>query len=411
MTLCNITEYGPIEKTPNRIIADKKSAKRILHIGVHNSANLNAGDTLLFPVVRRCFDLLLGPFHWELKQVWDDLTQFEISRINSEFDGVVLGGGGLLLANQENSDVTNSGWQWNSTIEVVRAINVPLIVFAIGYNRFRGQKDFDDVFTDHINAVVEKSSFFGLRNIGSINELSSYLNKVSKNELAHQFCPTTILWQLYPEFKKLALKHNATQQKIIALNVAFDRANLRFGSQMDVIFNRIAEAMAAAQTHGWKVIVVAHKTMDRGIEPYMDSANISYDTVDLTEGSPEDIMRFYAGVDFVIGMRGHSQMVPFGLRKPILSVISHNKMQYFLDDIVRPEWGVEISSSNLKERLLTALNELESDREIVHDKIAQAQNSVWEESLSNMKMIGNKCFGLKELNSAFETKHKIIESR
>jgi len=408
LTLCNITEYGPIERTPNIIFADKKNAKRILHIGVHNSANLNAGDTLLFPVVRRLFDVLLGPFHWELKQAWDELTPSEISRINSEFDGIVLGGGGLLLANQEGSDVTNSGWQWNSTVEVVRAINVPLVVFAIGYNRFRGQKDFDSVFTDHINAVVEKASFFGLRNMGSINELSSYLNKVSEKKILHQFCPTTVLWQLYPEFKTLALKHNATQQKVISLNVAFDRANLRFGSQMDAVLNRITEAMGVAQAHGWKMIVVAHKTKDRAIEPYLDLANVSYDTVDLTQASPEDIMRFYARVDFVIGMRGHSQMVPFGLRKPVSSIISHNKMQYFLDDIERPEWGVEINSSNIKERLLAALNDLETDREIVHDKVAQAQNSVWEESLSNMKIIGNKCFGLKELNSAFEKKYEII---
>ena len=94
MTLRNLTQYGPIEKTPMEINTDKKSVLKILHIGVHNSANLNAGDTLLFPIVRKLFDSLLGPFDWELKQAWEELTLSEVERVNAKFDGIVLGGGG-----------------------------------------------------------------------------------------------------------------------------------------------------------------------------------------------------------------------------------------------------------------------------------------------------------------------------
>jgi hypothetical protein len=39
-------------------------------------------------------------------------------------------------------------------------------------------------------------------------------------------------------------------------------------------------------------------------------------------------------------MRGHAGMIPFGCGTPIISLVSHPKMAYFLADIERPEWGV-----------------------------------------------------------------------
>lgn len=44
-------------------------------------------------------------------------------------------------------------------------------MFAVGYNRFRGQEDFDQFFKEHINLFVEKAEFIGLRNHGSIESI------------------------------------------------------------------------------------------------------------------------------------------------------------------------------------------------------------------------------------------------
>ncbi|UCD67353.1 MAG: hypothetical protein JSW48_10920, partial [Betaproteobacteria bacterium] len=164
MTLGNLTSYGPVAKLPLSVKSGRLNSKKLLHIGVHNSANRNAGDTLLFPVVRRALDAVLGPFDWELRQAWDEFLPADARHINHHFDAIVLGGGGLLLRDQSGSDVSNSGWQWNSSVEGVRALDIPLLVFAIGYNRFRGQADFDSVFREHLSAVAAKAGFFGLRN-------------------------------------------------------------------------------------------------------------------------------------------------------------------------------------------------------------------------------------------------------
>lgn len=387
MTLLKLTTFGNPQVFPTQIFSGNSSARRLLHIGVHNSANRNAGDTLLFPVVRKVFDSALGPCNWELRQAWESFSVDDAMQINDQYDGIVIGGGGLLLLDQAGSDTSKSGWQWNSTVSAIQAIAVPLVVFAIGYNRFRGQSEFSPIFTEHIRSLVNKASFFGLRNTGSIRALSSYLLPDQCKLLARQYCPTTILWQLFPQYQKIAISHDVKRERIFVFNAAFDRSEHRFGLNIDKVLDGVAKAVRNAQNRGWKIIVVAHKSIDRQIEPYLDERNVSYCSVDLTEASPDEVMTFYAQVDFVFGMRGHAQMIPFGLRRPIMSIISHDKMRFFLEDIKRCEWGVEIDSSDMEEQLNTALERIEDDRESVHSDIAEAQYRVWLETEQNFSLI------------------------
>ena len=155
-----------------------KKKINIAHIGIHNKANLNSGDTLLFSVVRDLFDYFYPEqINWELIQIWEEFTLDQAKIINNNFDGIVLGGGGLLMKDQKGSDVKNSGWQWNCSSEVMSKINIPLIIFAIGYGRFRGQEDFDPIFYDSMQTMNSKSKFFSLRNNGSIEQVKKYLKK------------------------------------------------------------------------------------------------------------------------------------------------------------------------------------------------------------------------------------------
>jgi hypothetical protein len=395
MSLGILTTYGPTPRLPTSTEGGTSGKRRLLHIGVHNSVNRNAGDTLLFPVVRHAFDTVLGPFAWELQQAWEELTPEGIRRINGHCDGIVLGGGGLLLRDQEGSDVSNSGWQWNSTVAAVQALEVPLVVFGIGYNRFRGQADFGPAFADHIRAVAAKASFLGLRNSGSIRALAPYLTPEQAGRLCRQYCPTTALWQLYPKYRKVAEQHDTQRARTLAFNAAFDRPQHRFGERTSDVLAGVVGAVKAAQDRGWKVVVAAHKAMDRGIEPYLDAGGVSYDTEDLTEASPDEIMAFYAQVDFAFGMRGHAQMIPFGLRRPIMSIISHDKMRFFLEDLHRPEWGVEVDAPDIKARLSAALHRVEAERAAVHADVAGAQTTAWAETLRNLIDIGRRILTLE----------------
>ena len=356
---------------------------RLLHIGVHNSINKNAGDTLLFPVVRKVFDHFLGPCQWELCQAWDHFSLDFAKQVNHDFDAIVIGGGGLLLRDQEGSKTSNSGWQWNSSISSVNSINIPLIVFAVGYNRFRGQPEFNPIFFKHIKTTVKKSIFFSLRNTGSINSIKKYLNHDLNLKLSKQFCPTTLIWQLYPEYQALVKAHDKKKKYVLSFNAAFDRSDLRFGPNPDKIIEKIVKALKIAQIKGWKIILTAHKKVDLKIETYLKKQNIFFDVKDLTNSNPEEIMKFYAQVDFAFGMRGHAQMIPFGLRRPILSIISHDKMKFFLEDIKQLDWGVEINSLDLEKNFEKYLKYLEQKPSELHRQTEIAQQKAWEETKSN----------------------------
>ena len=361
------------------------SKLKILHIGVHNSANKNSGDTLLFPAVRQLFDYCIADIEWTLMQAWDIFDLKVSDKVNQEFDAIVIGGGGMLLKDQEGSDTRNSGWQWNSTIQAVENIKIPLIVFAIGYNRFRGQEDFDPIFYEHIHTVVRKSSFFGLRNYGSMKSILAYLPLDLHGKVVRQYCPTTVTISTYGQ--ELLRVDSIENDKVLAFNAAFDREAMRFGGEKDEIIDNVVNSVRHAADRGWNVKVVAHKHKDLEISDSLLRHGVEFSTVNLTDGSPTDILNFYNSVDLAYGMRGHAQMIPFGLKRPIFSCITHDKMRYFLDDIGKPDWGGEALSNDLLTNLDHVLDLLEFHSESYMQDLDKCYSQVWQETSKNMKDI------------------------
>jgi polysaccharide pyruvyl transferase WcaK-like protein len=359
----------------------------LIHVGLHNSINKNAGDTVLFETVRTTFNFFISNINWKQQQLWEDFTVKDLENINNSFDGIVIGGGGLLLRDQEGSNTSQSGWQWNSSVNSIKKVQIPMIIFAIGYNRFRNQQDFDPIFSRHINLLLKKSKFFGLRNSGSIESLKKYLDNDLSTKLTRQFCPTTILWQLYPKYRNLAKKHDLGNHKVLTFNPALDRTKFRFGNTTDIVLKNIIRGLKIATDRGWRIIIVAHKSIDKNIEPILKEQNISYQMVNLTDATSEKIIKFYSKIDLAIGMRGHSQMIPFGLRRPIMSIISHDKMKFFLEDINKLEWGVEADSFEFEEKLKQKLLLIEKSRVEIHEEIAIAQQKIWEETKKNFDKI------------------------
>jgi hypothetical protein len=62
-------------------------------------------------------------------------------------------------------------------------------------------------------------------------------------------------------------------------------------------------------------------------------------------------------------------MIPFGLGTPVLSLVSHPKLRFFLEDIARPEWGFDVNAPGLAgamaERTLDVLERQEHYRQDV----------------------------------------------
>ncbi|AFY47776.1 methyltransferase family protein [Nostoc sp. PCC 7524] len=367
--------------TPVITTNTKDTVLKIAHLGVHGNIS-NGGDTLLFPAVRYLFQTNLAPTNFTLFQVRDKVTQETIDAIN-QHDALVIGGGGLFLADTNPNNL--SGWQWPCPIELLEQIKIPIIVFSVGYNKFRGQQEFADVFHRSVCKLVEKSAFFGLRNYGSIQQLKNYLPEELHERLVFQPCPTTVLSKFYAGIPQIS--NNDNDQRVITINIALDRHHLRFGHKEDEILWNIAEVLLSFQQDGWQIRLLNHCPVDTETSFWFRAKSLYSEERNLHYLPPQASIDAYSDVSLAIGMRGHAQMIPFGLGCPILSLISHDKLGFFLEDIEHPEWGIEVKSSNFRDELTDKISSILGNRQATIYQLEKAQDRLWNVTCDNLTHI------------------------
>ncbi|MGO1973273.1 MAG: polysaccharide pyruvyl transferase family protein [Propionibacteriaceae bacterium] len=188
------------------------SRLRLFHFDIPTRGNY--GDRVLFPYVRTVFESFGGGDAFEFvgtAPLRPEVSHDLVARINRTADAVVIGGGGLFLSDTNPND--NSGWQWNIAKDALAALDVPLIVFAVGDNRFPGQPAFGDLFVEHVAQTLDQSVFFGLRNTGSIRTIGDLLPE-HRSRIGYQPCPTVLANRLHPH-----LDRSTTEHKVLAVQM------------------------------------------------------------------------------------------------------------------------------------------------------------------------------------------------
>jgi polysaccharide pyruvyl transferase WcaK-like protein len=373
-------------RTMPQILPNKRylGGSAITHVSAFSYGN--AGDILLPIALRDTWgapSLSPNNIKWVDQPIKPMVDNKLLNKINKT-KGLVIGGGGLFL--KDTNPNLLSGWQWPCSVDMLNKINVPVVLFAVGYNRFRNQVEFDPVFTESIRGFAKKAIYLGIRNHGSINQLKKYLPEDLHHKLVFQPCMTTIISKLYP-----TIADYNSKEEFIALNAAFDRPNLRFGVKIGEVLSSIARVTKElAKTYPIKFY--SHMKTDQAILPFLDAHNIKYELVDLQEVHPRQIVEQYARPKLVIGMRGHAQMIPFGCKTPMISIISHNKMQYFLDDIKQPEWGADVLSDSFEADLLHRSFAILNNNIEAIKLIGQKQEEFYQISLQNVRIALNEMF-------------------
>ena len=151
---------------------------------------------------------------------------------------------------------------------------------------------------------------------------------------------------------------------------AFDRRGLRYGPGEDRILDDIARAMSAlGPSVGLKYY--SHHEADEQALPALRRRGLDFEVVRLSNVSGREILRRYSEPTVVIGMRGHAQLIPFGCRRPIVSLASHDKMWFFLDDVNSRDWGVDVRDPALAEKLLTITTTMLDDLPAAEARVAR----------------------------------------
>ena len=369
----------------------------LLHYGIHKNLGKNLGDKVHFFLIRKWFNQFFYPtvIKWQLKQVWNNNTFQDIKKINKNVDLILIGGGGLFLIDQKNSYVLNSGWQLNMSNKLMSKIEKPIVVFGVGYNRFRKQKEFNSKFRTSINVLNKKSILFGLRNKGSIKKVSTYL--VKPNTLKLQPCITTIINKL-DYFKKIKTKIKI--EKRIAIGLSADRINNRFQNKkiLDNFIKSLEDLIIFWKSKSYKVDIVLHKKIDMLLVKKLNIKKIQVmNVVDLTDVSVKKAINYYRSISLLYAIRGHNQLIASGLCVPFFSIITHDKIKYFAEENNLKKYSAEISDPKFKKKILDFSNKKNNISKI-KKILKKTLNKNFHLTLKNSLIIKNKMIRLNKSN-------------
>ncbi|WP_415948132.1 polysaccharide pyruvyl transferase family protein [Streptomyces sp. KLOTTS4A1] len=422
-TLQRPEAYGVPEPPPPGDGIDP--GRQLAHVALYASGQENAGDKELPDAVRRCLSPLVDgtgstrtdsvgtdnagtgttravsgdpdPRLWHPVPVHRLFDEAALDQVNAR-RGLIVGGGGLFLPDTMPNG--NSGWQWNIPDELLAQIEVPLAVFAVGFNLFEGQGYHREGFRRSLELLVEKSAFFGLRNRGSVERVRDLLPVRLQEKVVHQPCPTTLTRLLVPEnaLDRAVESGEGNGEKgtpaepaptptpapTVHINCAYDRAALRFGSGYGSFLAQLAQTVRALRPYA-EVRCAAHTPADEQFTYDLRREHGLTVPVDpLYDRSNAQILALYRRTRLVIGMRGHATMIPFGCGTPVISLVSHPKMAYFLADIARPQWGVSVHDPRLAERLTELAVGMLTEHAAAAADVRDRQRELWAITRTNL---------------------------
>lgn len=363
---------------------------RLFHFDIKTYGNY--GDTLLFETVREVFNGYAGGRAFE---VYDSRPLREavgpglVDYINDNFDGVIVGGGGLFL--RDTNPNQRSGWQWNISVPMLRRLAKPLIIFAVGNNRFIDQPDFEPPFTEHVNLTLEKSVFFGLRNHGSIETIRPYIEPARRDRVVFQPCPTTISSYLYPDL----YRDEITNERRIGVHAIVGKRQAKAGFDAEAIYRAEADVLQRLAGDGWQVDSLPHARADMGFAELISERGLVSRQVRLW-GDKDLLYRGieeFADLPIMLGTRGHAQMVPFGMGAIPLSLFVHHKIGYFAADIGHPEWAVDPRADDFTDRLYEVINTAHEAQPELRRELARVRAGFFRTTMENLATIYRRIAG------------------
>ncbi|WP_210395755.1 polysaccharide pyruvyl transferase family protein [Motiliproteus sediminis] len=331
--------------------------KRIFHVG---GWSRNYGDLALQNGVMAEFQkhaqngLEFVPIHCQ--QTWFHPDLIEL--INRDADMLLLGGGGMVFHRPE--DNSHSGWQFNIRTEDIDKIKVPIVVYGIGFNKFYyDDRGFKPQMGESLRRVQQAAAIFSVRNQGSREALAGF----GLDADAIEVVPDP---GMFVTPAKLTVPEFSGKHPLIGLNWAGDRPFYRFPEPWEAHRQSVIDSLCDAlnrvideQPDGL-VAFVPHlqENIDAEVYPLFKErlgdriVNIEeicaqiYPPSAVQAGFLADI---YRQMDCVIGMRGHANIIPFGVGTPIIGFGSHNKNRFFLNECGLSDYMIDTTQCDLSD--------------------------------------------------------------
>jgi len=329
--------------------------KKVLHLwGI---TDCNAGDFLLGPATRQWFENNVFKANFSHKSCRDNFDESVINKINSEYDAILVGGGGLILPDTNPNNV--SCWQWKISKSDIEKISIPIYVVSIGYNLFYFQNicmphrdsNYEDksrlkIFNENISTLIDKSKFFSVRHKGDIRCLKEHVAPHLHDKISFQFCPTV-------EYaKSLASDKNPTNT--LAFEIKEDRTWRRYyNTSKEQVFNDILKFCKEIKDQK-EIAILLHEPNNNKIVQYLNNNGIKPRVIQNFKVPVKKIIENFQSIDTLYCMAGHSQMVSMALGCNTKSILTHDKLRFFLEDTNKYRYQnyINPNSENMYKKLM-----------------------------------------------------------
>ena len=308
-----------------------------------------------------------------------------IDSMNREADMLFIAGGGLVFNRPQ--DKSNSGWQWNIKTKDIKNIKVPIVVNAIGFNKFpHDNNGFKDGMWENIQETINTSRFFSIRNTGTFNSFVE--NGIDMSKV--QITPDCGMFIRPDKFEHDIFNNDYIK---IGLNWATDRAEQRFNGNWRAKFNTVLDVCNdLVSKHNAKIYLIEHlmpnelngQTKIEMREMFLDTIGNNgyvlfnklnqelYPMFDYNAGFFADI---YSKMDLVFGMRGHAGIVSFGMNTPFIGIGHHNKVKWFMEDVGLSDFFVKMDNDKDYDKLTTMSENILNNKQDIKCKIRDAFDS------------------------------------
>jgi polysaccharide pyruvyl transferase WcaK-like protein len=277
-----------------------------------------------------------------------------VDQMNEEADLIMIGGGGLLFHRPEYKSV--SGWAFNISLENLKRIKKPLVVYGLGNNKFRyGGNEFPSQTKTHLRELQNKAALFSVRATGVKEDL---INDFGLDPVNIEVIPDTGMF-LHDREINLPIKRSAGP--LIAFNLAGDRPHYRYsdpGSENEKHFQTVLKSalLRAVKELNAQILYIPHlSVVDFEVYPQFSegfpagSIFSTHQELPFLYAPPGELLHphvpfftnIYRKLDVVLGMRLHSCLFACGAGTKFISLGAQDKIRHFVQDIGVPEYAVK----------------------------------------------------------------------
>ncbi len=292
------------------------------------------------------------------------LTIDDIYYMNSFGHALIVGGGGLIM--KGDGFDTESGWQFNIDIELLKHIRIPIIIYAIGLNEFPYDTGFPEKIYDHLRETMRIAKLVSVRNSGTRKFLKDIevFKKIDVIPDPAMFVERFDLSLPFPN-----------DDYLIGINWAGDRIKQRYKNTNK--FDDIQKIAKACQRFlefkgGGKVVWIPHVAVYDIHDAHVFRDILKEAFFDISELYPHlypeqyfyvpQILGIYKRMNMVIAMRGHGNIFSFGQGTRCIAYGDHKKVEFFSREVSTPC----LKTSCTEYELYNCMVSLESNQEYVN---------------------------------------------